>query len=63
MEAQFSILGEANRTMKLAADAELTEKKNSTQTVEENNPLINAVNYSKEESQAAQQRFYISIGN
>lgn len=63
MEAQFSILGEANRTMKSAADAELTEKKNSTQTVEENNPLINAVNYSKEESQAAQQRFYISIGN
>lgn len=63
MEAQFSILGEANRTMKSAADAELTEKKNSIQTVEENNPLINAVNYSKEESQAAQQRFYISIGN
>lgn len=63
MEAQFSILGEANRTMKSAADSELTEKKNSIQTVEENNPLINAVNYSKEESQAAQQRFYISIGN
>lgn len=63
MEAQFSILGEANRTMKSAAYAELTEKKNSIQTVEENNPLINAVNYSKEESQAAQQRFYISIGN
>lgn len=63
MEAQFSILGEANRTMKSVADSELTEKKNSIQTVEENNPLINAVNYSKEESQAAQQRFYISIGN
>lgn len=63
MEVQFSILGEANLTMKSAADTDLTEKKNSIQTVEENDPLINAVNYSKEESQAAQQRFYISIGN
>lgn len=63
METQFSILGEANRTMKGAAHTELTEKKNIIQTVEENKALINAVNYSKEESHEAQQRFYISMGS
>ena len=63
MENQFSILGEANRSVKSAAHTGLNEKNNSADiSVENKDYLVNAVNYSKEASHEAQQRFFISIG-
>lgn len=60
---QFSVLSGANRTMKSAAKANVSGEENKTQANIENNAYINAVKFSSEEDQAAQQKFYVSLGN
>lgn len=60
---QFSVLSGANHTMKSAAKANVSGEENKTQANTENNAYINAVKFSREEDQAAQQRFYVSLGN
>lgn len=60
--SQFSVLGDANKTMKSAAETKVNGTKNSTQVNTENNAFIKAFNLSKEDNFASQQRFYISIG-
>ena len=59
---QFSVLGGANNAMKSAAKANVSETQNRTQINTENNAFINALKSSKEESQASQQKFYVSFG-
>ncbi|MDE6608823.1 MAG: hypothetical protein K2K54_13890, partial [Lachnospiraceae bacterium] len=61
---QFSVLSGANNAMKSAARAnDAAGEKNKTQVNTENNAFINAVKFSRNEEQAAQQRFYVSFGN
>lgn len=61
--SQFSVLGNASRTMKTSVENMTNGKNNRTQTGAENNAFINAYRLSREDSHASQQRFYISIGN
>ena len=58
---QSSILGEANNTMKSAADTNVTGINDKAWGNAKNNAFINAINVSQEETQAAQQRFYVSF--
>lgn len=58
---QFSILGEANNTMKLAAENNVTGRKDRTQINAENNTFINAVKASQKEALTAQPQFYVSF--
>lgn len=60
MAFQFSILGEANNTMKAAAEIDASAK-DSSQTAAENNAYFNALNLSQEE-QTSPQRFFVSFG-
>lgn len=60
---QASVLGEANSTIKSAAKAEVNESKDQQQINTENNTYISALRISREEQQAAQQSFYLSLGN
>lgn len=58
---QFSVLGEANKTMKSAAEInDAAGIKNKTQGNAENNAFINAVKVSQEDPEA-QQKFYVSF--
>ncbi len=58
---QFSLLGEANKTMKSAADANnVTGIRDNTPAGAEKNAYINAMKASQEE-QASQQKFYVSF--
>ena len=59
---QASILGEANNTMKSAAETNVTGINDKTQVKVNNNAFINAMKASSEETLAAQQQFYISFG-
>ncbi len=61
---QSSILGEANNTMKSAAETNVTGINAKTQVNinAKSNAFINAIKASQEETQAAQQRFHISFG-
>ncbi|MDE6675864.1 MAG: hypothetical protein K2K19_13825 [Acetatifactor sp.] len=61
---QSSILGEANNTMKSAAETNVTGINDKTQVNinAKSNAFINAIKASQEETQAAQQRFHISFG-
>lgn len=59
---QFSILGEANNTMKSAAEADAAGIKNNT-VRSENNAFINAMKVSQEDVQSSQQRFYVSFSH
>jgi len=63
MAFQFSVLGEANDTMKPAAKTNVSGTQNRTQESTENIAFTNAFKSSGEESRASQQRFYISLGN
>ena len=58
---QSYILGEANNTMKSAAEINVAGIKDSTQTNADGNAYINALNLSQGDDQAAQQRFYVSF--
>ena len=58
---QSSILGEANNTMKSAAEIKVTGINDKTRVKAENNAFINAMKASQEETWAAQQRFYVSF--
>jgi len=60
---QFSVLGEANNTMRSAAKANVSGTKDTTQVNTENNAFINASRLSKEEDRTLQQKFYVSLGN
>lgn len=55
----FSVLREENSTMRSATKAKVS----GTQIKTDNNALINVSKLSKEDAQASQQRFYVSLGN
>lgn len=59
---QFSILGEANNTIKSSAETRAAGVKDNTQANTENNAYINALKISQENEQSQQQRFYVSFG-
>ena len=59
---QSSILGEANNTMKSAAETKGPGTNDKTLVNAKNNAFINALRVSQEDPQAAQQRFYVSFG-
>lgn len=59
---QFSILGEANKTMKSAAEANSSAAKAMTPISAGNNAFINALKILQEDQQASQQRFNVSFG-
>ncbi|MDE5597729.1 MAG: hypothetical protein K2J04_07845, partial [Lachnospiraceae bacterium] len=59
---QSSILGEANNTMKSAAQTNAAGSNDKTRSSEKNNAFVNALKISQEETQAAQQRFHVSFG-
>ncbi|MBD5456596.1 MAG: hypothetical protein HDR23_09075 [Lachnospiraceae bacterium] len=58
---QSAILGEANNTMNSAAKINVTGMNDKTQIQANNNAFINAFRVSQEETQAAGERFHISI--
>ena len=61
---QFSVLGEANKTMKSALEInDVAGIKNKSQGNAEHNAFINAVRASQEEGLAAQQKFYLSFSD
>lgn len=64
---QFSTLGEANNTMKSAAETNATGTKDNAQIDAGNNgfnnPFFNAMNAAQEDGWASQQRFFVSLGH
>ena len=58
---QSSILGEANNTMKSAAETNVTGINDKAQVNVNNNAFVNAIKAAQEETQAAQERFHISF--
>ncbi|MBD5395536.1 MAG: hypothetical protein HDR71_15045 [Lachnospiraceae bacterium] len=58
---QSAILGEVNNTMNSAAKINVTGMNDKTQIQANNNAFINAFRVSQEETQAAGERFHISI--
>lgn len=57
---QFSVLSEADKAMRSAAEPNVTAARNNTTADTEKNAFLNATNLSREQ-QAAQQKFFVSF--